>query len=61
MRGRDTAHKKQVQKEKSWVPIISFDYFFFSQEDDQANKHPMIVMVDDETGESCKRCPPRKG
>ena len=56
MRGRNTAHKRQVQKEKSWVPIISFDYFFFSQEGEQANKNPMIVMVDDETGEICKRC-----
>ena len=27
MRGRNTAHKKQVRKEKSWVPRISFDYF----------------------------------
>ena len=53
--------KRQVQKEKSWVPRISFDYFFFSQEDDQANKHPMIVMVDDETGEKYARGVSQKG
>ena len=61
MRGRNTAHKKQVRKEKSWVPRISFDYFFFSQEDEQANKHPMIVMVDDETGEKYARGVSQKG
>ena len=39
MRGRNTAHKKNVKREKSWIPRISFDYFFFSQEDEHANKN----------------------
>ena len=60
MRGRNTAHKKKVHKEKSWVPRISFDYFFFSQEDEQANKNPMIVMVDEETGEHTQEAFPKK-
>ena len=53
MRGRNTAHKKNPVKEKSWIPRISFDYFFFSQEDEHTNTHPMFVMVDEETGEKC--------
>ena len=52
MRGRNTAHKKQERKEKYWIPRIPFDYFFFSQEDESANKNPMIVMVDEEAGET---------
>ena len=51
MRGRNTAHRQNVKREKSWIPRISFDYFFFSQEDEHANKNPMIVMVYEETGE----------
>ena len=61
MRGRNTAHKKQEKKEKSWIPRISFDYFFFSQEDESANKNPMIVMVDEETGETYARGVSQKG
>ena len=60
MRGRNTTHKKKVHKEKSWVPRISFDYFFFSQEDEQANKNPMIVMVDEETGGNTQEAFPKK-
>ena len=61
MRGRNTAHKKQEKKEQSWIPRISFDYFFFSQEDEGAITNPMIVMVDDEIGEKYARGVSQKG
>ena len=61
MRGRNTAHKKQEKKEKSWIPRISFDYFFFSQEEEHANTNPMIVMVDEETGENMREESRKKG
>ena len=43
------------------VPRINFDYFFFSHEEEQANQNPMIVMVDEETGEKYARCVSQKG
>ena len=33
------------------VPRISFDYFFLTKEDEAGNKIPMIVMVDESSGE----------
>ena len=51
MRGRNTAHKKQEREGKSWIPRISFDYFFFSQEEEHVNTNPLIVMVYEESGE----------
>ena len=43
------------------VPRICFDYFFFSDEDKAANKNPMIVMLDEGTGEKYARKVEQKG
>ena len=37
-RGRNKAHKTNKDPEKSTVPNISFDYFFFNDEEEKANK-----------------------
>jgi hypothetical protein len=37
------------------VPKVSVDYFFMSNEDEQAGKNPLLVMVDEETGEKYAR------
>ena len=52
-RGRNRPHQKNKNEEEELpkVPRINFDYFFFSHEEEQANQNPMIVMVDEETGE----------
>ena len=43
------------------VPRISFDYFFLTKEEEAGNKNPMIVMVDEETGETYARSVSQKG
>ena len=60
-RGRNRAHKANKDPEKSTVPKIAFDYFFFSDEEEKANKNPMIVMVDESTGEKYARGVEQKG
>ena len=37
------------------------DYFFMSKEDEGAHKNPLIVMVDEDTGEKYARAVGRKG
>ena len=62
-RGRNQQHKRQNEdeKKKDAVPRMSMDYFFMSKEDEQASKNPLIVMVDEETGEKYARAVGRKG
>ena len=60
-RGRNRAHKTSADHDKSSVPKIAFDYFFFSDEEEKANKNPMIVMVDESTGEKYARGVEQKG
>ena len=51
-RGRNRAHRASREPGKAGAPRISFDYFFFNDEDEKANKNPMLVMVDESTGEN---------
>ncbi len=37
------------------------DYFFMSQEEEKASQNPMIVMLDEETGNRYARAVGRKG
>ena len=62
-RGRNQPHQQQrrTDEEDSNVPRISFDYFFFSQEDQAASNNPMIVMLDESTGEKYARKVDQKG
>ena len=57
-RGRNTGHLKNqgINKDKSnEVPRMSMDYFFMSQEDEKASANPIMVMVDERTGEKYAR------
>ena len=37
------------------------DYFFMSKDDEKAHKNPLVVMVDEETGEKYARAVGQKG
>ena len=65
-RGKNEAHMKKAaredeEEESAAVPRVSMDYFFLSKEDEKASENPMIVMVDDKTGEKYARAVGQKG
>ena len=61
-RGKNRAHKKStIDKGEIDVPRVSIDYFYMSSEDEKASKNPLIVMVDEGTGEKYARAVGRKG
>ena len=43
------------------MPKVSMDYLFMSQADEKADKNPLIVMVDESTGEKYARAVGKKG
>ena len=51
----------EEEEESRRVPRISMDYFFMAQEGERANEYPMIVMVDDSTGNKYMRAVAKKG
>ena len=53
--------KKDEDKNIDGVPRISMDYFFMSQKDEKANEFPMLVAVDESTGDKFARATGRKG
>ena len=61
-RGRNTPHKSRDEAQKtSGVPRISMDYFFMSSADESASANPMLVMMDESTGEKYARAVGHKG
>ena len=61
-RGRNAQHRKAGKDEKkSDVPRVSFDYFFMSHQDEAANENPMLIMVDEGTGDKYARAVGQKG
>ena len=60
-RGRATPHMKGKEEEENAVPKISMDYFFMSTKDEEAKENPLIVMMDEETGEKYARAVGHKG
>jgi hypothetical protein len=64
-RGRNDPHRKrqeeQMDDEIPKVPRISMDYFFMSEADQKASKNPIMVMIDEETGEKYARAVGQKG
>mgnify|MGYP003328662637 CR=1 FL=1 len=59
-RGRNTPHYKGKSDEEVEIPRKSFDYFFLTKEDETGNKNPMVVMVDESSGENTQEvCPKR--
>ena len=63
-RGRSTSHLKNqgINKDRSnEVPRRNMDYFYVSQDDEKASANPIMVMVDERTGEKYARAVGRKG
>ena len=61
-RGRNAQHRKKEEEDKrGQVPRISFDYFFMSHHDESAHENPMLVMVDERTGDKYARAVGQKG
>ena len=63
-RGKNTGHYRNAgddDDKDAGVPRMAMDYFFMSQEDERANSNPLIVMVDEGTGEKYARAVGHKG
>ena len=55
-RDRNAPHRTRTEEQRErQVPKVSMDYFFMSQADEKADKNPLIVMVDESTGEKYAR------
>ncbi len=53
--------KAEEDKEKNGVPRISMDYFYLRQRGDEAKEFPLIVVVNEESGEKFARATGKKG
>ena len=61
-RGRNAPHRTREEERKSGgIPKVAMDYFFMSRADEEAHKNPLIVMVDESTGEKYARAVGQKG
>ena len=61
-RGRNSQHQRQGKgSREGQVPRVSFDYFFLSEQDERASSNPILVMVDEETGDKFARATGKKG
>ncbi len=74
MRGADIAYKGRAANSQHRhsvdrgeyeglvpVPRVAMDYFFMTQEDQAANKNPVMGMVDEQTGDKYARAVSNKG
>ena len=61
-RGQNIPHLRSKQKyEEIKVPRVSMDYFFMSKQYEKAITNPLIVLVDEGTGEKYARATGQKG
>ncbi len=61
-RAHKTAHKElNHEDDETKVPRVSMDYFYMSQEDDDAGRNPLLVMVNEQSGEKFARALGQKG
>ena len=60
-RGRNSPHRRQGDDDAGAVPKISLDYFFLSGVDEAASSNPILVMLDEDTGEKYARAVGVKG
>ena len=61
-RGRNTPHRLRSEDAKhSGIPKIAMDYVFMSVADEAASSNPVLVMVDEATGERYARAVGHKG
>ena len=60
--GRNAPHRTRTEEQRErQVPKVSMDFFFMSQADEKADKNPLVVMVDESTGEKYARAVGKKG
>ena len=43
------------------MPIVAFDHFFMSHQDEAANENPMLIMMDQGSGDKYARVVGQKG
>ena len=61
-RGRNTPHRRRdPTEEEATTPRVSMDYLFVSSKDEAACANPVIVMIDESTGEKYARAVGQKG
>ena len=64
-RSRNFPHKKKKaadeEDEHRGVPRVAMDYFFMSQEDEEASKNPCLVMKNEDSGDRYARAVGQKG
>ena len=61
-RGRRSPHRPQDElTRRKGVPKVSLDYYFLSEVDQEASANPVLVMLDEATGERYARAVGRKG
>ena len=61
-RARNTPHQRRGDQDRQdGVPRIALDYFFMSNADEAASDNPILVMLDESTGEKYARVVGQKG
>ena len=64
-RGVNASHAKKAHDDEDKniekVPRVSMDYFYMSTKDEEAKENPVLVMVNEDTGEKFGRAAGRKG
>ena len=60
-RGRRVAHRRENKEERGQVPRVSMEHFYVSSKDEQDGNNPLVLMVDEETGDKYARMVEKKG
>ena len=60
-KGRNAPHRRRTECETSGVPKVSMDYFFLGSQEERADESPMLVMVDESTGNKYARVVDKRG
>ena len=60
-RGRRVAHRRGNKEERGQVSGVSMDHFYMRGKDEQDGNNPLVVMVDEETGDKYARVVGKKG
>jgi hypothetical protein len=53
--------RNELKEKKKLTPRVCIDYYFGSQEDEEAKTNPFIIMVDETSGEKYSRAVGKKG
>ena len=60
-RARNYPHRRRGDERRDGVPRISLDYFYMSKADEAASENPLLVVIDESTGEKWARAVGQKG